>query len=247
MWRTTETISRRRCVRRPGDRRMILGDCETSCDDTCAAVVTPDGQILANVISSQGIHDRYGGVVPEIASRHHLELIDGAVADALRQAGTTLPELELVAVTQGPGLVAALLVGMASAKATGRGPRAAAGRRSTTSTATSPPASSTARRSSRPSSAWSPAVATRSSPASGTADRTSRFSARRLTTPPGRRSTRAPGCSGSAIRAARRSSGWRATAIRRPSPSPPAARLRGLDFSFAGLKTALLYHVARSR
>jgi N6-L-threonylcarbamoyladenine synthase len=90
---------------------------ETSCDDTCAAVITAGGEILANVISSQGIHDRYGGVVPEIASRHHLELIDAAVADALRQAGTTLPELELVAVTTGPGLVAALLVGLATAKA----------------------------------------------------------------------------------------------------------------------------------
>ena len=95
---------------------MILA-IETSCDDTCAAVITAGGEILANVISSQGIHDRYGGVVPEIASRHHLELIDAAVADALRQAGTTLPELELVAVTTGPGLVAALLVGLATAKA----------------------------------------------------------------------------------------------------------------------------------
>jgi N6-L-threonylcarbamoyladenine synthase len=90
---------------------------ETSCDDTCAAVITAGGEILANVISSQGIHDRYGGVVPEIASRHHLELIDAAVADALGQAQVTLPELELVAVTRGPGLVAALLVGLATAKA----------------------------------------------------------------------------------------------------------------------------------
>jgi N6-L-threonylcarbamoyladenine synthase len=97
-------------------RSLILA-LETSCDDTCAAVITQDGQILANVISSQGIHDRYGGVVPEIASRHHLELIDDAVADALRQARTTLPELGLIAVTRGPGLVAALLVGVASAKA----------------------------------------------------------------------------------------------------------------------------------
>src|SRR5450432_4222059 len=95
---------------------MILA-LETSCDDTCAAVITPDGRILANVVSSQGIHDRYGGVVPEIASRHHLELIDDAVADALRQARATLADLDLVAVTRGPGLVAALLVGLASAKA----------------------------------------------------------------------------------------------------------------------------------
>lgn len=95
---------------------MILA-LETSCDDTCAAVITPEGEILANVISSQGIHDRYGGVVPEIASRHHLELIDAAVADALGQAQAALAEVELVAVTRGPGLVAALLVGVASAKA----------------------------------------------------------------------------------------------------------------------------------
>jgi N6-L-threonylcarbamoyladenine synthase len=90
---------------------------ETSCDDTCAAVVSADGEILSNVISSQGVHDRYGGVVPEIASRHHLELVDEVVADALRRARTGFAELDLVAVTQGPGLVAALLVGLSSAKA----------------------------------------------------------------------------------------------------------------------------------
>jgi N6-L-threonylcarbamoyladenine synthase len=90
---------------------------ETSCDDTCAAVVDDGGEIRANVISSQGIHDRYGGVVPEIASRHHLELIGDAVDDALNQAQLTLPEVGLVAVTRGPGLVAALLVGVATAKA----------------------------------------------------------------------------------------------------------------------------------
>ncbi len=90
---------------------------ETSCDDTCAAVISRQGEILSNVISSQGIHDRYGGVVPEIASRHHLELIDDVVKAALREAGTGLETLELVAVTRGPGLVGALLVGVASAKA----------------------------------------------------------------------------------------------------------------------------------
>ncbi len=95
---------------------MILA-IETSCDDTCAAVVTRDGEIRANVISSQGVHDRYGGVVPEVASRHHLELIGAVVDDALAQAGTTLPQLDAVAVTQGPGLVGALLVGVATAKA----------------------------------------------------------------------------------------------------------------------------------
>ncbi|HUA04056.1 MAG TPA: tRNA (adenosine(37)-N6)-threonylcarbamoyltransferase complex transferase subunit TsaD [Solirubrobacteraceae bacterium] len=95
--------------------RVILA-LETSCDDTCAAVVTADGEIRSNVISSQGVHDRYGGVVPEIASRHHLELIGDVVDDALARAEATLPELDLVAVTRGPGLVAALLVGVATAK-----------------------------------------------------------------------------------------------------------------------------------
>src|SRR5881409_2096278 len=90
---------------------------ETSCDDTCAAVVTWDGEIRANVISSQGVHDRYGGVVPEIASRHHLELIGHVVDDALMRGATSLGELDLVAVTAGPGLVAALLVGVSTAKA----------------------------------------------------------------------------------------------------------------------------------
>ena len=95
---------------------MILA-LETSCDDTCAAVLTPDGRIASNVISSQGIHDRYGGVVPEIASRHHLELVGAVIQDALRQADVGLEAVELVAVTRGPGLVAALLVGLATAKA----------------------------------------------------------------------------------------------------------------------------------
>jgi N6-L-threonylcarbamoyladenine synthase len=95
--------------------RVILA-LETSCDDTCAAVITREGEIRSNVISSQGVHDRYGGVVPEIASRHHLELIGDVVQDALGRADTSLPDLELVAVTCGPGLVAALLVGLATAK-----------------------------------------------------------------------------------------------------------------------------------
>jgi N6-L-threonylcarbamoyladenine synthase len=95
---------------------MILG-LETSCDDTCAAVITPDGVILSNVISSQGVHGRYGGVVPEIASRHHLELIGAVVDDALGRAGAALEQIELIGVTSGPGLVGALLVGVATAKA----------------------------------------------------------------------------------------------------------------------------------
>lgn len=95
---------------------MILA-LETSCDDTCAAVLRDDGTIASNVISSQGIHDRYGGVVPEVASRHHVELVNAVVDDAVRRAGTDLDGIDLVAVTQGPGLVGALLVGIATAKA----------------------------------------------------------------------------------------------------------------------------------
>jgi N6-L-threonylcarbamoyladenine synthase len=90
---------------------------ETSCDDTCAAVV--DGpRILSNVISSQAAaHERFGGVVPEVASRHHLELTTPVVEAALAEAGATLDEIGAVAVTAGPGLIGALLVGLSSAKA----------------------------------------------------------------------------------------------------------------------------------
>jgi N6-L-threonylcarbamoyladenine synthase len=90
---------------------------ETSCDDTCAALITADGEIRANVISSQGVHDKFGGVVPEIASRHHLTLLPPVIDEALRDAGATLDDVELVAATRGPGLVAALLVGFCAAKA----------------------------------------------------------------------------------------------------------------------------------
>jgi N6-L-threonylcarbamoyladenine synthase len=89
---------------------------ETSCDDTCAAVIRPDGEVLANVISSQEVHTRFGGVVPEIASRHHLELIDLVVQRALAEAGLTLADIGLLAATRGPGLVGALLVGFSYAK-----------------------------------------------------------------------------------------------------------------------------------
>jgi N6-L-threonylcarbamoyladenine synthase len=97
--------------------RLILA-LETSCDDTCAAVVTADGDVRSNVVASQGLlHARYGGVVPEVASRRHLELVDAVTADALERAGATLDDVESVAVTRGPGLIGALLVGLSSAKA----------------------------------------------------------------------------------------------------------------------------------
>jgi N6-L-threonylcarbamoyladenine synthase len=96
---------------------VILG-IETSCDDTCAALVTAEGQVLSNVVASQGLlHERYGGVVPEIASRRHLELVDAVTADALERAGASLEDVSTVAVTRGPGLIGALLVGVSNAKA----------------------------------------------------------------------------------------------------------------------------------
>ncbi len=101
---------------------MILA-IETSCDDTCAAVMTRGGEVLANVVSSQGVHGRFGGVVPEWASRHHLELANAVVDDALSAAGAMLDDVSLVAVTQGPGLVGALLVGVATAKGLAAGRR----------------------------------------------------------------------------------------------------------------------------
>jgi N6-L-threonylcarbamoyladenine synthase len=98
-------------------RQRILG-IETSCDETAAAVITPDGEILSNVVSSQAdLHARYGGVVPEVASRRHLELVAPVVREALSDAAAALDDVQLVGVTTGPGLIGALLVGVAAAKA----------------------------------------------------------------------------------------------------------------------------------
>jgi len=97
--------------------RLILG-LETSCDETAAAVVTQDGRILSNIVSSQAeLHARFGGVVPEVASRRHLELVVPVLREALAEADWKLEDLDAVAVTQGPGLVGALLVGLSAAKA----------------------------------------------------------------------------------------------------------------------------------
>lgn len=96
---------------------MTILAIETSCDDTCAAVIDGAGRIHSNVISSQTVHGRFGGVVPEIASRHHLESVNLIVEEALALAGGTLDDIELIGATQGPGLVGALLVGLSTAKA----------------------------------------------------------------------------------------------------------------------------------
>lgn len=91
---------------------------ETSCDETAAAVVQNGREVLSNVISSQiALHTLYGGVVPEIASRKHIEKISQVMAEALTQAGKKLSDMDAIAVTYGPGLVGALLVGVSAAKA----------------------------------------------------------------------------------------------------------------------------------
>jgi N6-L-threonylcarbamoyladenine synthase len=91
---------------------------ETSCDETAAALVSDDGEVHANVVASQAeLHARYGGVVPEVASRRHLELVAPVVREALGEAGTDLDGVSRIAVTQGPGLIGALLVGLSAAKA----------------------------------------------------------------------------------------------------------------------------------
>ena len=96
---------------------LILG-IDTSCDDTSAALVQDGRKIISNIVSSQSdIHTKYGGIVPELASRRHIEMIMPVVKEALKQAGITLPDLSAVAVCHGPGLIGSLLVGCSFAKA----------------------------------------------------------------------------------------------------------------------------------
>ena len=102
---------------------MILG-IETSCDETAAAVLDDEGRIRSSIVASQAqLHARYGGVVPEVASRRHLELVGPVVREALSDANVTLDDVRRIAVTQGPGLVGALLVGVSAAKAIAWGRR----------------------------------------------------------------------------------------------------------------------------
>jgi N6-L-threonylcarbamoyladenine synthase len=105
-------------VERPGPRadRVVILALETSCDETSAALVE-GGRVRSNVVSSQAeLHARFGGVVPEVASRRHLELVTHVVRDALGEGEASLDDVDLVAVTTGPGLIGALLVGVAAAK-----------------------------------------------------------------------------------------------------------------------------------
>jgi N6-L-threonylcarbamoyladenine synthase len=97
---------------------MLTLGIESSCDDTAAAVLQDGDTLLSSVISSQDtIHTRFGGVVPELASRRHLECINPVVQEALQRAGVSIRDIDLVAVTQGPGLIGSLLVGFSYAKA----------------------------------------------------------------------------------------------------------------------------------
>ena len=95
----------------------VLG-IESSCDDTCAAVVVNGSEILSNIVSSQNeIHRKYGGVVPEVASRRHIEMIDIVIMEALGKAGIGLDAIDAISVTNRPGLIGSLLVGVGAAKA----------------------------------------------------------------------------------------------------------------------------------
>ena len=223
---------------------MILG-LETSCDETAAAVITEDGEILSNVVASQTeLHAVYGGVVPEIASRRHLELVSPVVREALDLAGAGLDDLDRIAVTRGPGLIGALLVGLAAAKglAWGRGLPLVAGRPPARSRRLAlPPAD-------RPRAAVPlPARERRSHAAPRRAGsqgvHRDRHHARRR----GRRGIR-QGRAAARARLSRR----RGDRPRRPRRRPhaydfPVAHVPGLDFSFSGVKTALLYAVRDHR
>jgi N6-L-threonylcarbamoyladenine synthase len=97
---------------------MLILAIESSCDDTAAAVLEPEHRVLSSIISSQNeIHARFGGIVPELASRRHIEMIRPVVDEALSQADVSLDDIDLIAATQGPGLVGSLLVGFTFAKA----------------------------------------------------------------------------------------------------------------------------------
>ena len=96
---------------------MLLLSIESSCDETAAAVVKDGRSIISSVVSSQiSVHADYGGVVPEIASRMHLETVSVVIEEALQKAGISFADIEGIAVTQGPGLAGALLVGISTAK-----------------------------------------------------------------------------------------------------------------------------------
>ena len=226
-------------------RERVLG-IETSCDETAAAVVEDGRRILSNVVASQvHVHAAYGGVVPELASRHHIEAIAPVVEAAMAEAQTRFEDLAAVAVTQGPGLVGSLLVGLQAAKAIAlrarqaarpRAPRGGPRRGGVPRARRHPAAGRSARRLGR---AHEPLRRARGghTPAARAAPATTR---------PARPSTRSRSCWGSAIPAARSSTASRASANDRAVEFTVARIKDGRsDFSFSGIKTAVLLHVRR--
>ena len=100
------------------DGKLVTMAIESSCDETSVAILLDGREVLSNIIASQiKVHQVFGGVVPEIASRHHLDNVNRVADEALREAGMTLDDVDLIGVTYGPGLVGALLIGLATAKA----------------------------------------------------------------------------------------------------------------------------------
>ncbi|HYP23471.1 MAG TPA: tRNA (adenosine(37)-N6)-threonylcarbamoyltransferase complex transferase subunit TsaD, partial [Actinomycetota bacterium] len=116
LWASPEVATEKKPVGEWDEETLVLG-IETSCDETSASVVKGGRQILSNVIVSQGeLHGEYGGIVPEVAARAHVEALSPAIGEALLQADATFWDLDAVAATRGPGLVGSLLVGVAEAK-----------------------------------------------------------------------------------------------------------------------------------
>ena len=238
---------RERARERDGHAEPLVLGIETSCDETGIGIVRGRTLLSNTIASSMDEHARYGGVVPEVAARAHLEALQPSIEAALAESGVTLADLDAVAVTSRTG---------PRRRAHGRRRRGEGARRvardarctpSTTSSATSPPTSSTPmrRRSSTRRSRCSSAAGTPRCSSSATSRPTSSSSARRWTTPPARRSTRSRGCSGCRIPGVPRSTGPRHPEIPTAIPFP-----RGLsrasdmakhryDFSFSGLKTAV--------
>ncbi|MDR0852706.1 MAG: tRNA (adenosine(37)-N6)-threonylcarbamoyltransferase complex transferase subunit TsaD [Clostridiales Family XIII bacterium] len=100
------------------DGKFITLGIESSCDETAVSITADGRQVLSNIISSQiDVHKVFGGVVPEIAARHHLEQINGVLDEAMREANITFAEVDLIGATEGPGLIGAVLVGLSTAKA----------------------------------------------------------------------------------------------------------------------------------
>src|SRR5918992_4168688 len=116
LWASPEVATQKKPIGEWDEETLVLG-IETSCDETSASVVKGGRKILSNVIVSQGeLHGEYGGIVPEIAARQHVEALTPAIREALFRADITFWDLDAVAATLGPGLIGSLLIGVAEGK-----------------------------------------------------------------------------------------------------------------------------------